>query len=252
MTKNPLVSIIMNCHNGQIFLEESLKSIFSQSYEKWELIFWDNKSNDKSKKILNNFKDKRIKYFYSNEFNTLYKSRNLAVKKATGKFITFLDTDDIWNKKIGKTDQFVKKNNVKICCTNIEILNDRNKKEKTLLKTIKKIHQLLNRYDLGISIMIEKKLINKILFNTKYEIIGDFDLFVNLSLIYKIGYLDEVLATYRLHEKSLSHQRIDLHIRELRSWIKYHEIKFKKNNFNFKYQKFYLLKLMIKKSLKFF
>ena len=38
MIKNPLVSIIMNCHNGQIFLEESLKSIFSQSYENWELI----------------------------------------------------------------------------------------------------------------------------------------------------------------------------------------------------------------------
>ena len=110
MTKNPLVSIIMNCHNGQIFLEESLKSIFSQSYENWELIFWDNKSNDKSKKILNNFKDKRIKYFYSNEFNTLYKSRNLAVKKATGKFITFLDTDDIWNKKkLEKQISFVKK-----------------------------------------------------------------------------------------------------------------------------------------------
>ena len=256
MIKNPLVSIIMNCHNGQIFLEESLKSIFSQSYENWELIFWDNKSNDKSKKILNNFKDKRIKYFYSNEFNTLYKSRNLAVKKATGKFITFLDTDDIWNKKkLEKQISFVKKNNVKICCTNIEILNHRNKKRKNFIKNNKEIttQKLLNRYDLGIStIMIEKKLINKILFNTKYEIIGDFDLFVNLSLKYKIGYLDEVLATYRLHEKSLSYQRIDLHIRELRSWIKYHEIKFKKNNFNFKYQKFYLLKLMIKKSLKFF
>ena len=116
-----------------------MKSIFSQSYENWELIFWDNKSNDKSKKILNNFKDKRIKYFYSNEFNTLYKSRNLAVKKATGKFITFLDTDDIWNKKLEKQISFVKKNNVKICCTNIEILNDRNKKRKTLLKTIKKL-----------------------------------------------------------------------------------------------------------------
>ena len=232
MIKNPLVSIIMNCHNGQIFLEESLKSIFSQSYENWELIFWDNKSNDKSKKILNNFKDKRIKYFYSNEFNTLYKSRNLAVKKATGKFITFLDTDDIWNKKkLEKQISFVKKNNVKICCTNIEILNHRNKKRKNFIKNNKEIttQKLLNRYDLGIStIMIEKKLINKILFNTKYEIIGDFDLFVNLSLKYKIGYLDEVLATYRLHEKSLSHQRIDLHIRELSSWIKYHEIKFKK------------------------
>ena len=52
MKKNPLVSIIMNCHNGELFLEQSLKSVFLQSYKNWELIFWDNKSKDQSKKIL--------------------------------------------------------------------------------------------------------------------------------------------------------------------------------------------------------
>ena len=46
----PLVSIIMNCHNGEKFLDQSLKSILKQSYKNWELIFWDNKSNDTSKK----------------------------------------------------------------------------------------------------------------------------------------------------------------------------------------------------------
>ena len=63
--KEPLVSIIMNCHNGEKYLKKSVSSIINQSYRNWELIFWDNKSSDNSAKILKNFKDKRIKYFYS-------------------------------------------------------------------------------------------------------------------------------------------------------------------------------------------
>ena len=53
MSNSPLVSVIMNCYNGQKFLRESLVSLFSQSYKNWELIFWDNLSTDESKNILN-------------------------------------------------------------------------------------------------------------------------------------------------------------------------------------------------------
>ena len=99
MTKQPLVSIIINCFNGQSYLKKSVSSILNQTYKNWEIIFWDNKSTDNSKKILKNFKDRRIKYFYSKKFNTLYKSRNLAIKKTKGNFVCFLDTDDFWKKK---------------------------------------------------------------------------------------------------------------------------------------------------------
>ena len=85
--KLPLVSIIMNCHNGDLYLKESLKSVLKQKYKNWELIFWDNCSTDNSKQIIKKLKDKRIKYFFSGKFNTLYKSRNLAIKKAKGKYI---------------------------------------------------------------------------------------------------------------------------------------------------------------------
>ena len=59
----------MNCHNGEKYLEESLNSIIKQSYKNWELIFFDNASKDNSAKIIKNFKDKRIKYIYSNYVN---------------------------------------------------------------------------------------------------------------------------------------------------------------------------------------
>jgi len=110
MKNRPLVSIIMNCHNGEHFLKDSINSIINQSYKNWELIFWDNKSTDNSRKILKLYNDKRIKYYYSNRYNTLYKSRNLAIKKAKGKFISFLDTDDMWGReKLRKQVNFLKK-----------------------------------------------------------------------------------------------------------------------------------------------
>ena len=53
--KSPLISIVMNCHNGEKYLKDSLNSIINQTYENWELIFWDNKSTDNSAKILKSF-----------------------------------------------------------------------------------------------------------------------------------------------------------------------------------------------------
>jgi len=57
----PLVSIIINCYNGEKFLNECIKSVLSQSYENWEIIFWDNQSKDESAKVFKSYKDKRLK-----------------------------------------------------------------------------------------------------------------------------------------------------------------------------------------------
>ena len=108
--KKPFVNIIMNCHNGGEFLTQSLNSIFYQTYKNWELIFWDNNSDDKSKDIILNYKDKRIKYYKSKKFFTLYKARNLAIEKAMGDYICFLDTDDQWYKnKLNTQVNIIKK-----------------------------------------------------------------------------------------------------------------------------------------------
>ena len=88
MKNKPLVSIIMNCYNGEKFLKESIQSVISQKYKNWELIFWDNKSTDRSAEILKSFKDKRISII--NQKKKLYiRARNLALAKTKGKFIAF-------------------------------------------------------------------------------------------------------------------------------------------------------------------
>ena len=65
-SKKPLVSVILNTHNGSKFLKQCILSVLKQSYKKFELIIFDNKSTDTTKKIVRKFsKDKRIKYYYS-------------------------------------------------------------------------------------------------------------------------------------------------------------------------------------------
>ena len=165
-----LVSVIMNCYNGEKFIKKSVYSIISQSYKKWELVFWDNNSSDNSKNILKKFKDKRIKYFYSKKFNTLYKSRNLAIKKAKGKYICFLDVDDSWKKnrlkdQVLNLEKFGKNLNY----SNYEIKNKIN--NKTILRKKGNLpnglitQSLLDDYFIGIiSVTINKKMlrINKL------------------------------------------------------------------------------------------
>ena len=101
----------MNCHNGEKFLIEAITSVLNQTYKNFELIFFNNFSSDKSEIIIKSINDDRIKYYSSNIFLELYSARNEAIKKAKGEYITFLDTDDLWeNNKLDKQLEFFKNN----------------------------------------------------------------------------------------------------------------------------------------------
>ena len=251
----PLVSIIMNCHNGGKFLEQSVNSIISQTYKNWELIFLDNDSKDDSKKIITKFPDKRIKYFKSKKFNRLYKSRNLAIQNAKGDFISFLDTDDLWQKdKLEKQINFFSKNkDYEIVYSNYNIYDESKKKRfikfKKVLPSGMVFKQLLRNYTVGIvTICLRSNLFKDNSFNDNFDIIGDFDLFLKFSENKKIGYMHDILAEYRLHKSNLSKKKIDEHVIELQTWVKANEYRAKYKG-NLKYIKFYILKLKLKNFL---
>ena len=96
--ENPKVSILMNCRNGEKYVKFAINSILAQTYENWELVFFDNYSTDKTKNIVNSFSDNRIKYFYSKKKLTLGQARKSAETYLNGDFIAILDSDDLWNK----------------------------------------------------------------------------------------------------------------------------------------------------------
>ena len=99
MNSLPLISIVVNCFNSDKYLEIALNSAISQTYKNWEIIFWDNQSTDNSASIVNSYNDDRIKYSYAPVHTPLGEARNLAIEKAQGLWIAFLDCDDIWHKE---------------------------------------------------------------------------------------------------------------------------------------------------------
>ena len=223
----PLVSIIMNCYNGETYLADALNSILSQTYKNFEVIFWDNQSHDKSAQIYKSFKDKRLKYYYAKKNTSLYRARNLAIKKAKGKLIAFLDTDDIWLKD-KLSSQIEKFNNKKInlMYSNYYILNQFTGLKKIAYKKLLPegivYKELLKNYFLGIGTVIIKKDIfikRKKFFNEKFNIIGDFDNFIRISKNNYFSCIQRPLSIYRMHNKSFSNTNYKMHIDELKFWV---------------------------------
>ncbi len=92
----PFISVVMNCYNGAQYLREAVESVLAQTYPHWELVFWDNQSTDDSAEIIHSYKDSRIQYYYAPTHTPLGPARGLAVDKAKGDWIGFLDCDDLW------------------------------------------------------------------------------------------------------------------------------------------------------------
>ncbi|SVD67945.1 uncharacterized protein METZ01_LOCUS420799, partial [marine metagenome] len=95
LTTTPLVSVIVNCLNGERYLKKSLDSIYKQTYENFEIIFWNNGSTDRSKLIASEYEYK-IRLYSTEETVPLGMARNRAIRKAKGSYIAFLDVDDWW------------------------------------------------------------------------------------------------------------------------------------------------------------
>jgi len=256
--KCPLVSVIVNCHNGQKYLAECIRSILNQTYTNFEIIFWDNFSTDNSYKIVNKFKDKRIRKFKIKKFSSLYKSRNLAISKSKGKYIAFLDTDDWWCKtKLEEQIIFLKKNKkYKMVYTNFYLYFQNTNKFKKCYYSLPSgsiTQKLLNNYTIGIlTVLLEKKFFKKFVFNEKYNIVGDFDFFINLSRHYNIGSIDKPLTFYRIHKSNFSIKKVDLYYNELKNWLNFNEKKFLKEKFKLRNIKVLLVKLKLKATLNYF
>lgn len=106
-----MVSIIVPVYNAEKYIDFTIKSVIEQSYNNWELILIDDCSMDKSKEIIEKYsrKDKRIKYFKQKNNSGPALARNYGIELATGRYICFIDADDLWEKdKIKKQIKFMK------------------------------------------------------------------------------------------------------------------------------------------------
>ena len=212
-----LVSVIINCYNGEEYLKQAIDSIYNQTYKNWEIIFWDNCSTDKSAEIAKNYGDK-VLYYKSNINTTLGEARTEAIKKVNGEYITFLDCDDIWleNKLDLQVDFMTQNPEFILCYGSIQEITSQG----DFFRDVLTIHEsgfllkeLLLQYDISIlTSMINRDLLieSKLNFDPQVSASEEYCLFMQLACLYKIGVLREKLALYRVFEDSLTSKSLNV------------------------------------------
>ena len=227
MPEQPLVSIIINCFNGEKYLREALNSVTMQTYKNWEIIFWDNQSTDKSAEIFKSYQDSRLKYYLATSHaEILYKARNYALKKTTGDFIAFLDVDDWWlPNKLEQQIPLFDDPKVGLVYGNLWWFFEKKKKKKIIKKktlpTGMILDELLHENVIGSpTYVIRKQSLEslKYIFNDHFHIIGDYDLYVRLAAKWKFNCVQSPVAYARIHEKNESLLNKDKEIQEMKIW----------------------------------
>ena len=120
---NDLVSIIMPSYNTAQFIKQSIHSVLEQTYANWELIIVDDCSTDNTEQIVKEYlADKRIRFLKNEKNSGAAVSRNYALREAKGKWIAFLDSDDLWHpQKLEKQLAFMKEKGYKFTYTDYQI-----------------------------------------------------------------------------------------------------------------------------------
>ena len=222
MPATPLVSIIMNCYNCDKYLKIARDSVYAQSYENWEIIFWNNASTDSSKKIAQSY-DERLKYYESEENTSLGEARNLALSKVNGNYIAFLDCDDLYlPQKLSLQVELLENFDFAMTYSGAIIIDDEGRE---LRRKFAKngsgyvFPNLLFHYEINMqSVMLRKTILDEkaFSFNTSLRYCPDHNLFMRIAAEYHVGVVEEPLVMYRISSTSLSKQTVDIASSEIK------------------------------------
>jgi glycosyltransferase involved in cell wall biosynthesis len=219
----------MNCFNSAAYLSESLDSVLTQTFTDWEVVFWDNQSTDESSVIFNSYTDERFRYYMAPVHNVLGHARNLAVEQARGKWIAFLDCDDLWfPEKLEKQVDIIRKGtpDLGLVYGHMRILTD----ERSSLDTEwsnnmsnytrhRKWEHLLEG-DVFSELLKENfiPLVSSVVLRSAYWQVGgideklkqaeDYDLFIKISKDFKVRAVQEIVCDYRVHDSNLSNVQL--------------------------------------------
>lgn len=204
-----LVSIIMPLYNGEKFIKITLESVLKQTYKNWELLITNDGSKDNSPKIVEEYakKDKRIKLF--NQINKgSAAARNNSLKEANGKYIVFLDSDDIWEDNfLEKQIKFLKEKNASLVFSSYKRINEDGKEILDPFIVPEKVgyKDLLNTCSLTcLTSIYDREKTGIVYFNEKLKSLRD-DYVMWLTMLKKIDFAygnKEILASYRIFSNS--------------------------------------------------
>jgi len=213
--QKPMVSIIVNCYNGSTTLKRALDSIFAQSYKDWEIIFWDNNSIDASAEIAISY-GKKIKYYKSEKTTILGAARGMALEKCSGKYVAFLDCDDIWYpSKLELQIAKIEGSNYIVCYAGVKEITSDGDIIRSIIPKYKDGHQFrdhLKQFDINMVtplINLAAMKLNNITFDENIVASAEYNIFMRLALVGEFCSVKEILGEWTVYENSLTNQSIE-------------------------------------------
>lgn len=212
--KKDLISIVTPVYNAAKFLDDTINSVLNQTYENFELLLVNDCSTDNSVEIIKKYNDKRIRLI-NNEVNSgAATSRNNGIKEAHGKYLCFLDADDLWSAvKLEKQLNFMKENDCAFSFTGYEFADEMgrpNGKKVHIPSTINYKQALKNTTIFTSTVMFDMTKISKELImmpNVKSEDTATWwKILKNNYIAYG---LNEILSYYRRSSGTLSSNKIE-------------------------------------------
>ena len=207
-----LVSIITPMFNSSKYIEETLRSVINQTHENWELFIIDDGSSDNCVELVNGFKnfDDRIKLIINEENQGAAISRNIGIRKANGRYIAFLDSDDLWvSTKLEEQISFMSKNQLALSYSSYEKIDESGNhiKNINIVKIQTTYHNLLKSNYIGcLTAMIDLKMMEqKKIYMPKITTRHDHGLW--LAIVkrgFNVSGNPKILAKYRYREGSIS------------------------------------------------
>ncbi len=212
------IDILLATYNGEKYLKDQLDSILNQTYNNFRLLISDDCSTDKTRNILEEYKNKdnRIELFFQKNNLGVIRNFEFLLNKVENKYYMFSDQDDIWKefkieksvKKIEESDSDLVYSDLEVVDENLKVKYDSYWKLKGFYKKIKKYNNFeslyLNNFVTGCTIISKKELIKKFLPlpNTSKYVLHDYWITLIISQDGKISYIEEPLIRYRQHKNN--------------------------------------------------
>lgn len=203
------MSIITPVYNAAAYIEETIKSVLSQTYQDWQLLLIDDASADSSVEIIDKYarQDSRIKLVQLEKNSGAAVARNKGIELAEGRFIAFLDSDDLWlPQKLEKQLSFMVANRVGLSYTSYLLIDEEGNitGKYTIPKQVLTYTDLLKTCSIGCLTAIYDTAICEKQYMELIDKRQDYTLWLKLAKKHKTYGLNESLAKYRLHNNSLS------------------------------------------------
>lgn len=207
----PKISVIMPACNAEKYIGEAIESILNQTFKDFEFIIINDGSTDSTKKIIENYKDPRIKLINHDSNKGIYTSRNEGLRIVKGEFIVDFDSDDISLKTRleEQLDFMVKNSEIALVGSWIELIDiDKNKSyimKYTCDPTVIRWEQIFKNQISNSASFFRRDLLEEVgYFNEKYRYAADFDFWSRIIRKYRVANIPKVLIKQKIHKESIT------------------------------------------------